>query len=83
MTQILQFKSPSECGTIEMRKERIEERPIEFWPEISSRYSPARPLSVDPANSFGRVLFEVFLVLAGAGAFAAGASLLASGQGLP
>ena len=82
MTQILQFKSPSTYGAFGTRNKRLEKQPIEFWPESASR-SQERPVPVNPANAFGRVLFEMSLVLAGAGALAVVVSLLAPGTGIP
>jgi hypothetical protein len=44
----------------------VEQEAENFWPDISSRYSRERPAAMDKANAPGRVLLEVFLVLAGA-----------------
>jgi hypothetical protein len=42
-----------------------------FWQEVSSRYSRENPVPMNPANKQGRVLFEIFLILAAAGALVA------------
>ena len=39
----------------------------DFWPEVSSHYSPEELAQAASENSPGRVLFEVFLVLGIAG----------------
>jgi len=83
MTQTIQFKPASDRGPVEAHNEQLDERPMEFWPEVASCFPSERPAPVNPANSFGRVLFEMFLVLAGAGALAVGISLFAPGSGLP
>lgn len=47
----------------------------DFWPEVSSRYSPEELAQAASENSPGRVLLEVFLVLGIAGLTAVAAIL--------
>jgi hypothetical protein len=47
----------------------------DYWPDVSSRYALERPQIVNPANSLRRVLFETFLIFAGAGALVLAVSL--------
>lgn len=47
----------------------------DFWPEVSSQYSPEELAQAASENSPGRVLLEVFLVLGIAGLTAVAAIL--------
>ena len=47
----------------------------DFWPEVSSRYSLENPRPMNPDNAQGRVLTEIFLILAGAAALVVAAAL--------
>ena len=49
----------------------LEEAKDDFWPEVSSEYEPQDPPSIDEENTQGRVLSEVFLILAAAAALVA------------
>ena len=46
---------------------RPRERDDDIWPEVSTGYSTANPIPVNPQNAQARVLFEVLLILAVAG----------------
>ena len=84
MNQILQFHSQT------LRRNPRPPRPVlrgdetgEFWLEVSRSDSPDEPVAVDPANAPGRVLFEVFLVLAVAALLAVAVTWLVPGLARP
>jgi hypothetical protein len=65
------------------RAGRADEMGSDFWQEVSSRYSRENPVPMNPANKQGRVLFEIFLILAAAGALVAAVYVLLPGATLP
>ncbi len=58
-----QLRTSVSGGTAAGRRE--DDEADDFWPEVSTRHSREAPLTANPANSPQRVLFEMFLVLAG------------------
>jgi len=65
------------------RAGRADELGSGFWQEVSSRYSRENPVPMNPANKQERVLFEIFLILAAAGALVAAVYVLLPGTTLP
>jgi hypothetical protein len=52
------------------------EPPDDVWPDVSMRQSQDNSAPMNPENAQGRVLFEIFLVLAAAASFAGLATVL-------
>jgi hypothetical protein len=55
----------------------------DFWPEVSTRYSLEDSTPVNPANTQGRVLLEIGLVLGAVGALVAAVYILLPGATFP
>jgi hypothetical protein len=51
----------------------------DFWPEVSSRYGLENPAPVKSEPAPGRVLFEIFVVLAAVASFVVAVTLLLPG----
>lgn len=56
-----------QSGQCPVRLENNKSPDGDFWPEVSSQYSPEELAQAASENSPGRVLLEVFLVLGIAG----------------
>ena len=75
MAQILEFdEAAGRVAPLERRadlqivwREQVDEEPDDFWPEVSRGRWADQPIPVNPANSQGRVLTEMLVILGGAG----------------
>ena len=74
MAQILKFSEASDCDVRRewrahlrvVRNELPVEEPDDFWFEAPKGFRSNQAVPVDPANSAGRVLTEMAMVLGGA-----------------
>jgi hypothetical protein len=76
MTQVLDF--PRFYKTHRKPARQSHDAADAFWPEVTCQTVPD-DVPVDPANMPGRVLFEILLVLATAGAVVAAVTFLVPG----
>ena len=83
MSQVLDFRSVSRTPDVHPRPVLRGDESGEFWLEVSRADSPDEPVTVDPANTPKRVLFEVFLVLAVAALLVVAVTWLVPGPALP
>lgn len=75
MAQILKFEEAVRANVAQqgrddfhiVRREQPVQESNDFWPEVSSGLWVNQPGPVNPANSPGRVLSEMILIMGGAG----------------
>ena len=83
MSQVLDFRSVSRATKAPPRPQLRGDDTGEFWLEVSRSDSSDEPLAADPANAPGRVLLEVFVVLAVTALLAVAVTWLVPGPALP
>ena len=63
MADVLRFETARTGRRPQVQASRHDAEPDDFWPEVSSGLWATQPPPADPANSPGRVLGEMGLIL--------------------